>query len=357
MARAFPCKGCGANVEFSPGDQALKCPYCDRENSIPQSADEVKELDFREALARQGDLETVERIALRCGSCGAQVVLAEGVTADRCSFCDNPLVAQAQSRQLIQPKGVLPFAIDAKTARGSFERWLGSLWFAPGDLAKRTEGEALDGVYIPFWTFDTETESFYTGQRGEHYYVTQMQTVRRNGREVTERRQVRRTRWHPASGVVWVHFDDVLISGSQTLPAALVGRLEPWDLQALVPFDERFMAGFRAECYQIDLEAAFDNAKKVMQQKIRNACVRDIGGDEQRVHSVSTQHYRVTFKHVLLPLWISAYRYGPKTFRFVINARTGEVQGERPYSWLKIGLTVLGVLLLVALLVYLLQGA
>ncbi|MEO1335754.1 MAG: hypothetical protein AAFV29_08915, partial [Myxococcota bacterium] len=196
---------------------------------------------------------------------------------------------------------------------------------------------------------------YYSGQRGEHYYVQQTYTVKENGRRVQKTRSVRRTRWHSASGVVWCHFDDVLISGSRTLPEVLVDRLAPWDLQGLVPFDERYMAGFRAECYRIDLEAGFERAKRVMAQRIQRACEQDIGGDEQRVERMSTQHYRVTFKHILLPLWISAYRYGDRTYRFVINARTGEVQGERPYSWAKIAVAVVGVLVIVALIAYLAQ--
>ena len=356
MARAFPCKGCGANVEFSPEAQSLKCPYCAREHLIPQSPEEVREVDFKEALADGTEIEMIEQIAVRCGACGAEVVLPERVTAGRCSFCDNPLVAQGESRQLVQPKAVLPFKVSDKDAKASFERWIRTLWFAPNDLKKLANEESLDGVYVPFWTFDAETESFYRGQRGQYYWVTERYTTRENNRTVTKTRRVRHTRWRSASGVVWVHFDDLLISGSQTLPSSLVDRLAPWDLTALVPFDERYVAGFRAEVYRVDLEAAFKRAKEVMSHSIRRACKRDIGGDDQRVHSVRTQHYRVTFKHLLLPLWISAYRYGDRTYRFVINARTGEVQGERPYSWWKIATAVLVLAVVVAVLIMLMQG-
>ena len=57
----------------------------------------------------------------------------------------------------------------------------------------------------------------------------------------------------------------------------------------------------------------------------------------------------MTFKHTLLPVWISAYRYHDRTFRFLVNARTGEVQGERPYSWIKITLFVMLILAVVAI--------
>ncbi len=309
-------------------------------------------MSLREALADETSLQTVERPAVRCGGCGAEVVLPDGVTADRCSFCDNPVV-QAEPRQLIQPKAVLPFRVTRRDAEAAFSRWLKTRWFAPNDLRLRAHEDALDGVYIPFWTFDAETESYYSGQRGDHYYVEEVRRVMQNGRATSRTVRQRRTRWTPASGVVWRHFDDVLISGSETLPARLVSELTPWDFEALVPYDERYLAGFRAECYQVDLEQAFGRAKKDMERAIRRACADDIGGDEQRVLSVSTQHYRVTFKHLLLPLWISAYRYGPKTYRILINARTGEVQGHRPYSPLKIALAIGAALLVIALLVFL----
>ncbi|MBV9774716.1 MAG: hypothetical protein JO040_12240, partial [Gemmatimonadetes bacterium] len=73
----------------------------------------------------------------------------------------------------------------------------------------------------------------------------------------------------------------------------------------------------------------------------------DIGGDEQRIHSTDTRYDDVTFKHILLPVWISAYRYREKVYRRLVNARTGEVQGERPWSWIKIALLVLFVAALV----------
>ena len=31
------------------------------------------------------------------------------------------------------------------------------------------------------------------------------------------------------------------------------------------------------------------------------------------------------FKHILLPLWLSAYHYRDQSYRFMVNARTGEV--------------------------------
>lgn len=353
--RDFPCKSCGANLEYTPGVADLSCPYCGSVNHIPQSEEEVRELSFEAALKGGSEQPTIEQLSVRCGGCGAQQTLEENVTAARCAFCDNPLVVQAEATRQIQPKALLPFHVERKSAEQAFERWLAGLWFAPSDLKRRARTGKIDGVYIPFWTYDCETESYYRGERGEHYYETETYTEEENGERVTKTRQVRRTRWYSASGVVWEHFDDVLVLASSSLPRPLTDALEPWDLEALVPFDERYLAGFRTECYQLDLPSGFEQAKGVMDGVIRGEVRRDIGGDEQRIHSVRTRHYDITYKHILLPVWISAYRYGDKPFRFLVNARTGEVQGERPWSAIKITFAVLAALAVIALIVFLLK--
>ena len=167
-------------------------------------------------------------------------------------------------------------------------------------------------------------------------------------RDRTDTEQVQRTRWYPASG--WVHLghDDVLVPAASSLPSKLQERLEPWDLHALVPYSDDYLAGFVTEGYQMELDEGFDDAKGRMQPRIDQAINRDIGGDEQRIHSKSSSYDEITFKHVLLPLWISSYRYADRSYRFLINARTGEVAGERPWSVWKIVGTILLVVAVIA---------
>ncbi len=80
-----------------------------------------------------------------------------------------------------------------------------------------------------------------------------------------------------------------------------------------------------------------------------------IGGDEQQVDSVRTQYGAITFKHILLPAWMLAYRYRERTFQVLVNACTGNVDGERPYSGWKIAFATLLGLLSTAVLIYCLQ--
>ncbi|MGE5607869.1 MAG: hypothetical protein ACM359_01325 [Bacillota bacterium] len=342
VQRQFPCKQCGANLRFEPGEAVLKCPYCQAENVISDVGERVEEQDFlatlRELSVGEAQQET---LTVKCEACGAESSLKPDVTADRCPFCGSAIVAQGKSRKLIRPKSLLPFHIKHEEAVTAFRRWIGGLWFAPGDLYRYADANPVKGVYIPYWTYDCQTDSWYQGERGDNYTEVEHYTETVNGRTEHRTRTVTKIRWWPVSGRVDNSFDDILILASRSLPAKCTERLEPWDLENLVAYAEEYLAGFVAESYQVGLEEGFELAKGVMDGEIRETVRRDIGGDHQRIHSIRTRYEEITYKHILLPLWISAYRYRDRTFRFLVNARTGEVSGERPYSVWKILLLVL----------------
>jgi DNA-directed RNA polymerase subunit RPC12/RpoP len=350
----FPCGQCGAKLGFLPGTNSLKCPYCGFENPIAKSAARVEELDYLSYLnqaAKEKDTQEAQRI--RCEKCGAETTMPPNAASGLCPFCGTNMVFSGQSSHLIRPEALLPFKVTQNQAFADFRQWIGSLWFAPGDLKRYAESEGkLVGVYIPFWTYDSNTTSSYVGERGDYYYTTETYQTTENGQTVTRTREVRHTRWTPASGAVSNAFDDILIIASNSLPRTYADRLQPWDLQNIVPYTDDYLSGFRAETYQVSLPQGFEQAKQVMEGQIQSSVCRDIGGDEQRVISVNTQYEHITFKHLLLPVWLSAYRFQDKVYRILINARTGEVQGERPYSALKIAAAIILAILLIAVIAY-----
>ncbi|MEM7625641.1 MAG: hypothetical protein AAF333_08435 [Planctomycetota bacterium] len=365
-ALRFPCSQCGASLVYTPGTTRLNCPYCRHDNEIPEGLDPIKELDYRAYLSRLAERseESIEVRALTCGGCTAELDapdVAGSATAFDCPFCGHAINTQAHSRRLIKPRSLLPFSINREQARAAFSAWLKSRWFLPTKLLRYTrQDDKLDGVYLPYWTFDSQTHSDYRGQRGEYYWENQSYTERVNGKTVRKTRRVRKTRWWPASGSVAVPFDDVLVPGFSAESDDLAHQLGDWDLANLVPFDEAYLAGFRAEIYQVELPDGFEEAKAQMEPVIRSAVCSDIGGDEQRIHGVDTRYHVVRFKHLLMPVWASAYRWKGRTYRFAINGRTGRVVGRRPYSgWkiLRMVLVILGLLSVLVGLIALSQGA
>ncbi|WP_309709830.1 TFIIB-type zinc ribbon-containing protein [Armatimonas sp.] len=352
----YPCPGCSADLEFDPKAGQLKCPYCGSEVSVPQenTAREIRENDLQ--LYLTPDASRLARLAenaveVACESCGAVTEFTPPEVAGFCPFCAAKIVAQPiAAHPLIAPEAVLPFAVPKKDAQVAIKRWLGSRWFAPSALKNMARQDGIAGVYLPHWTYDSQTQSRYRGERGEHYYETERYSeTDQNGRIVWKERQVQKTRWYPASGTVARFFDDLLIPASRAVNPSRVQDLSPWDLQALVPYEPAYLAGFRAQRYQVDLGTGFESAKEIMSGVIHSDVRSDIGGDEQRVHSIQTDYSAETFKHILLPIWIAAYRFEGKVFQVLINARTGEVQGERPYSIWKIAGVVLLVIAAIAL--------
>jgi DNA-directed RNA polymerase subunit RPC12/RpoP len=353
--KLFPCLNCGAKVEFDPRSRSLKCPYCGHTTKVEDDGAAVEERDFDEYASKIG--KGTGRIAgrssqVKCGACGAMVLLEDKVVTDKCPFCGTHLENKPQDADgMIPPESLIPFKLDLRAARDSFEKWLGDLWFAPNALKKIANLGQLTGVYIPYWTYDAMTYTKYRGMRGEDYQETEYYTERdANGNEVQRSRTVTKTNWYPVSGEVQHFFDDVLVCGSKSVPADLIEGLGPWHTSELEPFQDSFLAGLKTERYAVDLKAGLKIAKEMMQPTIHNLICRDIGGDHQRIESTDTRYLAVTFKHCLLPVWVANYRYQEKLFHILINGRTGKVSGERPWSFWKIAGLVAAILLIIALI-------
>ena len=348
--RVYPCDGCGADLKFHAGVGSLSCPYCGHVKEIDLTDDAVvAEQDFHATLERvrelrtarrrkaveAGTLEGDDRQQVTCSDCGATVEFVGTIVSTDCAFCGQPVQIDKakQVEDALPIDGVLPFAVEREKARGLLRKWVKSRWFAPNQFKKAGVRGKFSGVYLPFWTYDSMTFNQYVGQRGEYYYVTV-------GSGDNKRRE-RRTRWYPASGRFQRFFDDVLVVATRALPSKLLRKLEPWPLARCQPYDQRFLAGFLARKYEVDLDVGFGRARERMAAAIRTEVKRRIGGDTQRISSIDTRHDAITFKHLLLPVWSLGYKYKGKPYQLVINAVTGEVQGTRPWSVWKIAFAVL----------------
>ena len=325
--RTFPCVSCGAKLSFAPGTRTLRCEHCGAENAIADDDARVEELDLEEWLkSLQGTAEYVEEERVRCEKCGSEELLDGVHFASKCSFCGSALVSKSYAGRQVKPRALVPFRIDSAGAHAAFERWLRWRWLAPLDLKRYARSDAsLHGVYLPFWTYDCETQSEYRGHRGT--------------------KRDKSTSWTAVSGRVAHFHDDVLVPASRSLPAS-TSALSRWDTRGLVPYKPEFVSGFHAEAYQVGLADAYPIARGLIDEKIRELVRRDIGGDAQRIDAIETRYGRFTFKHVLLPAWVSAYRYRDKVYRFVVNAQTGETSGQSPLSWWKVTLLAIVVLLI-----------
>jgi predicted RNA-binding Zn-ribbon protein involved in translation (DUF1610 family) len=339
-AKRFPCAQCGALLIYVPGTAVLTCSYCGFENPIPVSTEDIEELDFHRYLEIARDDATAEHTqTVKCNACAAEFTASGDVTADVCPFCGSTAIISVPAEVRIRPRSLLPFHLNKLLAMTALEKWLASQWLSPNDLKRHArETGGLQGIYVPYWTYDTNTTTAYSGMRGEHHYRTVYYTDDEGNQQS---RQERYTLWFPASGVVFNQFDDVLVVATDVVPQKHAEGLKSWDLPSLVPYQDEFLSGFRAVRYKKPLDVGFEDAKGQMAPVIDSTIRQDIGGDEQQVTSARTQYDNITFKHVLLPVWLGAYRYRDKVYNFLVNARTGEVRGDAPLSFWKILLLTL----------------
>lgn len=349
--REYPCGTCGASLEFAPGVGEMRCPYCGSQERVAQEKKaRIREHDVEVLFTRRPASELAERRSV-CQGCGAHVQGDQ--LASNCQFCTAPLVADTSADSQVAAEAVLPFQVDRDAARDSLGTWVRSRWFAPSSLKKVNEAERLRSTYLPHWTFDSRTRSDYSGQRGEYYHVTETYTVQEDGKSVEKTRRVRKTRWHRAEGTVSRDFDDVLVPGTTQVDPEKVAALQPWPLKKAEPHRPEYLAGHEALRYDVEPEQGLETAKEIMAETIEEDCRRDIGGDRQKVSSVSTTHLDVTGKLVLLPVWAGAYLHNGRAWQIVVNGCTGEVQGERPYSAVKITAAVLAAITVIALVLML----
>jgi hypothetical protein len=148
-----------------------------------------------------------------------------------------------------------------------------------------------------------------------------------------------------------VPFDDLLVNASKQFYHQKMEKLEPFHLQELVPYAPQYLSGFGAERYGVTLRDGFEAVKPQIDSAISSAILYAHGGDHIQGLRKKTEYRNLTYKHILLPIWISSYTFKGKVFQFVINGQTGEVQGKYPLSPVKIALAVIAGLAL-AYLVY-----
>jgi DNA-directed RNA polymerase subunit RPC12/RpoP len=345
---SFPCGSCGAKLHYDAGTQGMKCPYCGFQQAVAQAAMTTsgREIPIEEGmrLAARGYGTPVTQVS--CRDCGATVNVTPGEQTAACTFCrSHQVLAQESAGTAIRPESVVPFRVDKNAAAQRFEQWLGSLWFRPNDLKAMAKVEGFSGVYVPYWTFDARIDSSWSAEAGYHYYETETYTDPQGNRQT---RQVQRTRWESARGRRADAFDDVIVCASKGLPEDLGDRFRTFDTKQLQPYSPAFLAGWRAESYAIDLMPAWQKGQSHMDSVQRSRCASDVPGDTHRNLAVQNHFSHVTFKHVLLPIWLAAYRYQDKPFQFLVNGQTGEVIGKAPYSFWKIFFFVLFLVAVVA---------
>lgn len=339
------CSACGGVMDFNPAKGNMVCPYCGTEEEIEAEDPEfqAKELDFRQAEEQAScDWGTKTKTVI-CKSCGAQTVYDVNQIANECPYCGSNQVMEAGDEHVMAPGGVVLFKLDAKAASDRFRRWIGGKFFCPKLAKESAKPKAFKGLYIPYWTFDSQTMSQYSAQFGIDRVVKD-----REGKTKVH------TSWFRTSGHFRYSIDDILVCGSSRQNEALLDGLEPFDTKQVAEYKPEYMAGFMAERYTVTMKDAWEQAKtriqRILYGEVQSKIIREQHADHVQGLRLSTVHNQVTYKYLLLPVWISSFQYNGKAYHFMVNGQTGRVSGSTPISWAKVAIAAAAAIAALALI-------
>jgi Zn finger protein HypA/HybF involved in hydrogenase expression len=348
----FVCPACGGEAHWNPAKHALVCPFCGTESpatlEVRGAETVIREHDLVEALRGIPDEKRgwqVAKTSVKCQSCHAISVFDPDKISRRCDFCGSTaLVPYEQVKDAFRPESLLPLQISEVRARELIRAWYGRQWLAPNAFKAKALTDTVKGVYLPYWTFDAQVDARWTAESGKYYWVRQ------------GNKQVRKVNWTPVSGQLSHAFDDDLVCASLGVDPARVRAIEPFPTASVVPYDAGYLSGWTVERYQIDLVAAAERSRAQMDAALRQLCAQQIPGDTHRNLVVDGRYHHQTFKHILAPVWLLTYVYGPKSYQVIVNGVTGSISGSRPWSWIKITLLVILALIIVMTIYALDQG-
>jgi hypothetical protein len=347
-SRKFECPACGGEAQWNPAKHALVCPYCGTESPAELEQRDgttvIVEHDLVAALRAVPDSARgwhADKVSVQCQSCRAISVFDPGRISERCQFCGSTaLVPYEQVKESIRPESLLPMTVAEAGARDLIRAWYARQWLAPNGFARRALTDTVKGVYLPYWTFDATVDARWSADSGVYRTVG------------SGNRRRRHVRWTPASGSLTHVFDDELVCASIGVHRKLIAAVQPFPTtEGLVPYDAGYLSGWTVERYQIDLVASARQSREQMDAALRRLCASEVPGDTYRNLEVEANYSNQTFKHILVPVWLLTYVYGGRSFQVLVNGATGRIAGERPWSWIKVGLVILlGLMILLVLI-------
>ena len=338
--QVFLCEACGSIMEFDAISQTLKCPHCGNCIEIENHEERIIEHPLTIQEKQKVKVEQKETKTIECQGCGAKLEVSQFDAAAECPYCGSHYVLSMEQKDLLIPDGVVPFRVDQSQLKEIFQTWIKKRWFAPNELKQLYQRDKFTGIYIPYWTFDAQADCTYTGRGGryrtEHYTDSE-------GNEKT--RTV--TDWYYVTGRIHHFFDDIQIPASTRFKDGLFNGIEPFSFHELKSYSKEYLSGYMAENYSIDLETGHQEALRDMESQLENQAMEEIlmRYDCADCIQISPRFSKETYKYLLVPVYSTSYQFKNKQYTVVINGQSGRVKGEYPKSPVKIGITILIIVL------------
>ena len=339
------CPNCGATVAYDPATLSMTCEYCGYHKELPkpeEAGTATQEIDFNSAKLRTSKDWGAKKKNIICKNCGGSAMYDMTETASTCPFCGSTNVMPVDDDEdVMAPGGVVPFEISREKAAELFKRWLGKKLFAPTKAKKSCEAKEFHGIYLPYWTFDSQTTSSYSASYGKDYKDKDGNT---------------KTRWYKCSGVHDEFIDDEVVYASTKTNDSHIKTVSSFDFSKLRDYDPQFIAGFAAERYSLGLDDGWNVAQRQIREKLEQHIRENVRArykaDRVKDVKLATSYDKITFKYLLAPIWISNFKFNGTIYNFVVNGQTGRIAGKSPVSALRVIIAIILAIVAFGILFY-----
>lgn len=337
----YKCPSCGGALHFDSDVQKLKCPYCNTTltvESLREWEESVREEQPQDTSWQQSpehhwtEEENAELCQFVCQSCGGQIITEVTTAATNCPYCDNPVVLAERVTGQLKPDMVIPFQLDKEAAVAALAKHLKGKWLLPKTFKTQNHMEKIQGVYVPFWLFDTQVDADirYRGTRVRHWSDANYNYTR--------------TSFYSLLRSGSIGFGKVPVDGSAKMDNALMESIEPYDMSKAVDFQTAYLAGYLADKFDISAETCKNRADERIRTSTENYFLSTTAGYMSVIPESSNLRYRESrVRYALLPVWLLTTRYQDKTYLFAMNGQTGKMVGNLPICWKTFALYLLSI--------------
>jgi len=336
---SFKCPSCGGPLDYKPGMENIVCDYCGtsftiqaleefyaQKEKMAAAAQNAKDAKWEtDKAGKEWSVEEEQLLrAFTCSSCGAEIVCDENTMATECVYCGNPTMVPARFSGALKPDYVIPFKKTKEEAVAALKKFYEGKWLLPGAFTENNRVEAIQGLYVPFWMFDSSVNATATFKaENDLVYDTRDATI-------TE------TSVYECIRTGSMSFEKIPADGSKRMDDSYMDSIEPFDYQELVPFSSGYLAGYLADKYDVSAEdneprvnTRMDNTAVATLQETVTGYMR-VSESERAVEKVEGK-----VEYAMVPVWILTTRYEDKPYTFMMNAQTGKMVGSLPYSGTK----------------------
>lgn len=325
----YNCLTCGGELYWEPGEQKLKCQYCD-------SSFEVKELETQLEDKTEEVQNNSEYIVYSCANCGGEVLATTGTISTICPYCGRAISISEKVSNDFCPDYILPFEISKKQAKEKYLEYIKSSILIPKVFRDEATIEKFQGLYVPYWLHSFQLESL--GKvKGENI------SSHRRGDD-----RIRTYKNYSVDLGLIADFEDIPTDASNELDNSLMDSLEPFDRSKYTKFNTGYMAGFFAEQPDEKAEETMNRAEIRVEEYMNEKLKQEAGIYDNKILLSSSHNLNnKTTKYAMFPIWLLTVEWKNEKYLFAINGQTGKIVGRLPVDKLKTVAIFTGITLIV----------